>query len=162
MLFEHLPRSLEDPADDDARLGALHAAWLSMLGVENVTLGLSHGIGHQIGARCGVPHGVTSCVMLPTVMARMTEVMPRRLADLARVMRPALATSPEGEAAARAPELVRDFVRGLGLPTTLTEVGVGADDFEAIADDAMRDFVVAFAPVEVSRDEIRRLLMLAA
>jgi alcohol dehydrogenase class IV len=162
LLFEHLPRSLEAPDDDDARIGAMHAAWLSMLGVENVTLGLSHGIGHQIGARCGVPHGMTSCVMLPTVMARMIEVMPRRLADLARVMDPALGASPDAEAAARAPELVREFVRGLGLPTTLSEVGVGPGDYDAIADDAMKDFVVAFAPVEVSREEIKRLLALAA
>jgi alcohol dehydrogenase class IV len=60
-----------------------------MLGVDNVTLGLSHGIGHHIGARCGVPHGITSCVMLQTVMTRVVDVMPRRLADLASVMDPA-------------------------------------------------------------------------
>lgn len=100
--------------------------------------------------------------MLPTVMARMTEAMPRRLADLAAVMDPTLAAVPEEEAAARAPELVRDFVRSLGLPTRLSEVGVGEDAFDLIADDAMRDFVVAFSPVDVSRDEIRALLARAA
>ena len=162
LLFEHLPRSLEDPDDDEARLSCLQAGWLSMLGVDNVTLGLSHGIGHQIGARCGVPHGVTSCVMLPTVLARMVEVMPRRLADLAAVMDPAATGVTETEAAARAPDLVRDFVRRLGLPTRLSEVGVGERDFDLIADDAMGDFVVAFAPVEVSKDEIRSLLAEAA
>ena len=161
LLFEHLPRSLEIAEDEDARLACLEAAWLSMLGVDNVTLGLSHGIGHQIGARCGVPHGVTSCVMLPTVMARMVEVMPRRLADLAAVMDPAAGALPESEAAARAPRLVRDLVTRLGLPTRLSEVGVGEDDLDLIADDAMRDFVVAFAPVDVSREEIRSLLVQA-
>jgi alcohol dehydrogenase class IV len=159
LLVEHLPRSRGD--DDDARLACLQAGWLSMIGVDNVTLGLSHGIGHQIGARCGVPHGVTSCVMLPTVMARMVDVMPRRLADLARVMDAGLATAPEPEAAARAPELVREFVAALGLPTRLSEAGVGEADLDLIADDAMRDFVVAFAPVDVSRQEIRALLVQA-
>jgi alcohol dehydrogenase len=162
LLFAHLPRSLDDPGDEEARLGAMRAAWLSMLGVDNVTLGLSHGIGHQIGARCGVPHGITSCVMLPTVMAHMAGVMPARLADLAVVMDTALAGAPEAEAAARAPELVRDFVRSLGLPTRLSEVGVGEDDFDRIAEDAMRDFVVAAAPVDVSKDDIRMLLGRAA
>jgi len=161
LLFEHLPGSLEHRDDDDARLACLEASWLSMLGVDNVTLGLSHGIGHQIGARCGVPHGVTSCVMLPTVMARMLDVMPRRLADLAAVMDPAAGALPEAEAAARAPELVRDLVARLGLPTRLSEVGVGEEDLDRIADDAMRDFVVAFAPVDVSREEIRSLLVQA-
>jgi len=158
LLFEHLPSS----ADDDARLSCLQAGWLSMIGVDNVTLGLSHGIGHQIGARCGVPHGVTSCVMLPTVMARMVDVMPRRLADLAAVMDPGASVLGEREAAARAPELVREFVSGLGLPTRLSEVGVGDQDFDLIADDAMADFVVAFAPVDVSKAEIRSLLVAAA
>jgi maleylacetate reductase len=162
LLFAHLPRSLEVPTDDEARLGAMQAAWLSMLGVDNVTLGLSHGIGHQIGARCGVPHGVTSCVMLPTVMAYMMDARPRRLADLAAVMDPAIGTVSETEAAERAPELVREFVSGLGLPTRLSEVGVSDDDFDLIADDAMRDFVVASAPVEVSKDEIKLLLARAA
>jgi alcohol dehydrogenase len=162
LLFEHLPRSLEDPGDDEARLRCLEAGWLSMLGVDNVTLGLSHGIGHQIGARCGVPHGVTSCVMLPTVLARMVDVMPRRLADLAAVMDPAASALAEAAAAARAPELVRDFVSRLGLPTRLSEVGVTERDFDLIADDAMADFVVAFAPVDVSKDQIRSLLVEAA
>jgi alcohol dehydrogenase len=160
LLVEHLPRSRGE--DDDARLACLQAGWLSMMGVDNVTLGLSHGIGHQIGARCGVPHGVTSCVMLSTVMARMVDVMPRRLAELARVMDPALAAAPEGDAAARAPALVREFVAGLDLPTRLSAVGVGEDDLDLIADDAMRDFVVAFAPVDVSREEIITLLGRAA
>jgi alcohol dehydrogenase class IV len=162
LLVEHLPRSLEDPEDDDARLGAMHAAWLSMLGVDNVTLGLSHGIGHQIGARCGVPHGITSCVMLPTVMEHMAAVMPARLADLAAILDPAAGALPEAEAAARAPGLVRDFVRGLGLPTRLSEVGVAEADFAQIADDAMRDFVVASAPVPVSTEAIMLLLARAA
>jgi alcohol dehydrogenase len=144
LLFAHLGRD-----DDESRLACLQAAWLSMMGVDNVTLGLSHGIGHQIGARCGVPHGVTSCVMLPTVMARMADVMPERLAELARAMHP-----DGGDAAA----LVRGFIAGLGLPTTLSEVGVGEADYELIADDAMRDFVVAFAPVDVSHAEIASLL----
>jgi alcohol dehydrogenase class IV len=161
LLFEHLPRSLEAADDDDARLACLEAAWLSMLGVDNVTLGLSHGIGHQIGARCGVPHGVTSCVMLPTVMERMAGVMPRRLADLAVVMDSSTAALAESDAAARAPQLVREFVQRFGLPTRLAEVGVGDDDLDPIADDAMRDFVVAFAPVDVSREEIRSLLVQA-
>ena len=157
LLFAHLPRSLEQPEDEDARLACMHAAWLSMIGVDNVTLGLSHGIGHQIGARCGVPHGVTSCVMLPTVMAVMTDVMSGRLADLARAMG-APSDSSDADAAASAPGRVRDFIASLDLPTSLSDVGVGEDDFDAIADDAMRDFVVAAAPVDVSKADVVGLL----
>ncbi len=157
LLFSHLPHSLEDPGDEHARLRCMQAAWLSMIGVENVTLGLSHGIGHQIGARCEVPHGVTSCVMLPTVMAFMTDVMPQRLAELAHVMG-APSGMAEAEAALAAPELVRQFIASLGLPTSLSEVGVAEETFELIADDAMGDFVVAAAPVSVTKEDVVGLL----
>ncbi len=161
LLFAHLPRSVEDPRDSEARLGCMHASWLSMIGVENVTLGLSHGIGHQIGARCGVPHGVTSCVMLPTVMEYMVTVMPQRLADLAQAMGATNSRMPS-QLAAEAPALVREFIASLGLPTTLEQVGVAKSDFELIAEDAMGDFVVASAPTTVSKADIVDLLARAA
>jgi alcohol dehydrogenase len=151
LLRDHLGRD-----DADSRLACLQAAWLSMIGVDNVTLGLSHGIGHQIGARCGVPHGVTSCVMLPTVLERMVDVMPERLADIGAIF------AGERVDAGLAPGLIRDFISGLGLPTRLSEVGVGEDDFALIAEDAMRDFVVAFSPVTVTQDDVVALLARAA
>jgi alcohol dehydrogenase len=159
LLRDHLGRD-----DEASRLVCLQAAWLSMLGVDNVTLGLSHGIGHQIGARCGVPHGVTSCVMLPTVLERMIEVMPERLADIAEIFDPRAGGvgASRSSLAARAPELIRGFIAGLGLPTRLSEVGVREADFELIAEDAMRDFVVAFSPVTVTKDDVVALLARAA
>jgi alcohol dehydrogenase class IV len=158
LLRDHLGRD-----DAGSRLVCLQAAWLSMLGVDNVTLGLSHGIGHQIGARCGVPHGITSCVMLPTVLERMVEVMPERLADIAEIFDSSGRDAGGSEVSAdRAPELVRGFISGLGLPTRLGEVGVREADFELIAEDAMQDFVVAFSPVTVSKDDVVALLARAA
>ena len=53
---------------------------------------------------------------------------------------------------------MRQLIQELGLPTRLSEVKVTRDDFAAIADDAMEDLVVAFSPVQVSRDGILELL----
>ena len=72
---------------------------------------------------------------------------------------PSAAGQSEAELARRTPGLVRGFIAGLGLPTRLSEVGVGESDYDLIADDEMQDFVVAFAPVEVSKDEVRSLLV---
>ncbi|MBM0205015.1 iron-containing alcohol dehydrogenase [Micromonospora sp. STR1s_5] len=44
-----LPVTRRDPADLAARLECQIAAWMSVLGLSNVTLGLSHGLGHQLG-----------------------------------------------------------------------------------------------------------------
>jgi maleylacetate reductase len=161
LLTTALPASMQDPSDMDARLRCQQAAWLSMVGVENVTLGLCHGIGHQIGARCGVPHGITSCVMLPTVLGEMVEVVPHRLADVGVAMGLDRAGRSDGELAAAVGPEVRRFVAALGLPTTLSEVGVSESDFPLIARDAVRDIVVASAPIEVDERDVVRLLQRA-
>jgi len=44
-------------------------AWLSKVGIVSGTrLGASHAIGHILGGSANVPHGHTSCVMLPYVL----------------------------------------------------------------------------------------------
>ena len=58
-----------DPLDLDARLDCQLGAWMSMVGSQTgVPKGASHGIGHVLGGTAHVPHGYTSCVMLPHVL----------------------------------------------------------------------------------------------
>ncbi|HKC26580.1 MAG TPA: iron-containing alcohol dehydrogenase, partial [Jatrophihabitans sp.] len=66
-LHDNLARSVTHPNDLEAALECQWAAMMSIIGVHNVSLGLSHAIGHQLGG-FGVPHGVTSCITLPHVM----------------------------------------------------------------------------------------------
>lgn len=161
LLRSELKRSVEDPADLQSRLRCQHASWLSMFGVENVTLGLCHGIGHQIGARCNVPHGITSCVMLPTVLEAMVEISPGRMADLALAIGVDGVGRSQRELAAALPGAVRQFIADLSLPTRLSEVGVTEADFPQIAHDSVHDFVVATAPLSVDEKAVIELLSAA-
>ncbi len=158
LLTENLPRTRRDPEDDAARLTCLQAGWLSMFGVSNVTLGLSHGIGHQVGGLCGVPHGETSCIMLPVVLDRLKSSVPDRLRDIAAAMGVDVSGLSREQAAAAAVEAVRELVAGLGLPSRLSEVGVRRDDLPALARASMADMVVAFAPLDVDEGDILELL----
>ncbi|WP_433783794.1 iron-containing alcohol dehydrogenase [Actinomycetospora sp. CA-101289] len=54
LLGEHLPRAADDPDDREATLACQRAAELSALTLTNVSVGLSHAVGHQLGA-AGVP-----------------------------------------------------------------------------------------------------------
>ena len=164
-LARHLPGSAADPLDFEAKAQCQIAAWESIFGLVNVLLGLSHGIGHQLGARCNVPHGVTSCVMLPTVMRFNLAHTTGPQARIARIFATAgrgdaglLAASDEVAAAAAGPA-VRAFVELLGLPGRLRDVGVTEADFAGIAADALDDIIVAGNPRPVSSaDEVVALL----
>jgi maleylacetate reductase len=69
MLAQALPRAKANPEDLDARMDCQIGTWLSMAPLSSgVPMGASHGIGYVLGAVFDVPHGYTSCVMLPSVM----------------------------------------------------------------------------------------------
>jgi maleylacetate reductase len=55
-----------------------------------------------------------------------------------------------GEAAA---DVLDAFIRGLGMPRSLVEVGVGRDQFEVIARNAMHDRHVHTNPVPIKGPE---------
>jgi alcohol dehydrogenase class IV len=59
------------------------ASWFSIFGALNTGFGLSHALGHQIGPRWDVPHGVTSCITLPHVMRFMAGIAPQRFGPIA-------------------------------------------------------------------------------
>ena len=81
LLLEHLPASLSTSGAEqlEHRLQCQMGAWLSVFGMTNAGLGLSHALGHQIGPRWNVPHGVTSCITLPHAMRFMAAAAPGAL-----------------------------------------------------------------------------------
>lgn len=135
-----------DPGDLAARLQCQVAAWMSVFGLANVALGLSHGIGHQLGARCAVPHGITSCVMMHEVVRFNRAHVGDRPFWLADALGLDVAGYDAPAAADRVADGIEALIRDLGLPTRLSEVGVAPDQFGALARDALQDLVVATNP----------------
>lgn len=146
MLNRYLRECKANPHDLSARTQAHIAAWMSVCGLANVTLGLSHGIGHQLGARNDVPHGVTSCVMMAPTMTFNTKHVGSRQAWIAEIMGKDIAALDANGAAAAGIDAVRQLVIDLELPNRLRDVGVEQDDFPAIAKDALEDMIVATNP----------------
>jgi maleylacetate reductase len=123
LLATSLPRIRQDPEDLTARAMAQNAMWLSVMGGwSGVAVGASHGIGYILGGARGVPHGITSCLGLPAVMRWNETVNSARQQDIAQLL-----------GGVSGSEALRDFIRGLGLPTTLAEVGIGLDEIPALA-----------------------------
>lgn len=153
MLAENLPRSVKDPHDYDAALKCLEAAWMSIIGVHNVSLGLSHAIGHQLGA-VGIPHGVTSCIMLPHVM-RFLE--PVTSAEQARMAQSLAQVQGDGEDLPAADRLER-ILDELGVPRRVSEFGVGRDKMDGVARATLGDIVVRESPRPVDETVVYGLL----
>lgn len=69
MLLPGLLHTMRRPDALEPRMQCLLGAKEAIsTGLMRIPMGASHGIGHQLGP-LGVPHGETSCVLLPAVMA---------------------------------------------------------------------------------------------
>jgi maleylacetate reductase len=129
MLARALPRVKADGNDIDARMDCQIGTWLSTGPLTSgVPMGASHGIGYVLGAVFGVPHGHTSCVMLPSVMRWNKPVNAARQALVAAAM---------GHPNEDAGDVLDAFIRNLGMPRSLREVKVTPEPFDRIAQAAM-------------------------
>ena len=123
-----------DPSNIEARALVQYGAFMSMCGsAAGVPVGVGHAIGHSLGAHCGVPHGETSCTLLPSVMRWNIASNPARQALIAEAL---------GERNGDAASALAELVAGLGLPTRLRDVGVKREDFAAIAEKTMGDGLI--------------------
>ncbi len=155
LLARGLPRVKADPDDMAARLDCLQGAWLSMGPlVAGVPMGASHGIGYVLGAVFDIPHGHTSCIMLPSVMRWNKSANAERQARVAAAM---------GQPGKDAGDVLDQFIRGLGMPRSLGEVKVGPDQFERIAKQAMGTPWVPRNPRRIDGPaQVKEILDLAA
>jgi maleylacetate reductase len=141
----------KNPADLDARLDCQLGAWMSIIGSSaGVHKGASHGIGHVLGGTAGVPHGYTSCVMLPHVLRFNQSVNAAQQQRVSEAL---------GDPDKPACELVAELVAQLGLPSTLREVGVQAEMLDLIAHNAMHDRLIHTNPRKIhGPEDVRRIL----
>lgn len=155
MLTQALPRVKADPGDLDARMDCQIGTWLSMGPLSSgVPMGASHGIGYVLGAEFGVPHGYTSCVMLPSVM---------RWNRSDNAERQALVAAAMGKPGQDAADVLDAFIRALGLPRSLHDVKVGTEQFDRIAQQAMATPWIPRNPRKIDGPaQVREILVLAA
>jgi maleylacetate reductase len=155
LLAGGLPRVKADPSDLQARLDCQMGTWLSMGPLASgVPMGASHGIGYVLGAAFDIPHGHTSCIMLPAVMRWNKSVNAARQELVAAAM---------GHPGADAGEALHDLIEGLGMPRSLSAVKIGPENFARIAEQAMGTPWVPRNPRRIEGPaQVREILDLAA
>jgi len=124
-LFASLPRAKAAPDDVGIRTENQLAAWFSFTLPGASASGLSHAMGKQIGARHRIPHGVTSCLLMPHVMRYMERIGPERMALIAE------ATGSGKDA----PADVEKLIASLGLPQHIADYEIGEPELRRAADE---------------------------
>ncbi|KAF1830647.1 hypothetical protein BDW02DRAFT_533639 [Decorospora gaudefroyi] len=140
-LFTYLPQSKAKPQDAEVRTKLFLACYSSLFPfLYTGGVGLSHSIGHAIGATYSIPHGITSCLSLaPTVHFKASNTDEAK--QIARIM-PYIgkqSTGSDEKDAHMVADAISGLVEELGHKTTLTayDVPTGDAEEEAIASRAL-------------------------
>lgn len=155
MLAENLPAIKSRPDDLEPRLQCQLAAWLTQVSaIPGVPNGASHGIGYILGGYAGIPHGITSCISLAATLQWNEPVNAERQKAVAEKL---------GRPGVRACDAMRDFVKSLGLPTRLRDIGISAERIPELAQQYDGTGPIATNPRPVrGADDVAEILKLAA
>lgn len=114
-----LPALVSDPVNLEARAEALVGAWACASCLAVVGMALHHKICHVLGGSFGLPHAETHAVVLPHAVAYNERAVLQELAPVARVCGSTTAASG-----------LWTFAQSLGAPTTLSQLGMKAEDLD--------------------------------
>jgi len=134
LFLEHLPASIRTQGEERlAHRGYCQSAsWFSIYGAMNTRFGLSHLLGHQIGPKWDVPHGVTSCITLPNAMRFMAEVAPQRFGPVAEGFGISFDRSNPKPAALACADRTEQFIAQFDVPKRLRDAKVPREEIGQI------------------------------
>ena len=158
VIAEHLPRAVENGADEQARTMMAYAENVAGMAFSNAGLGMVHAMAHALGGRYNLPHGVCNAVLLPYVLAfngRDAASQPR-FAAIARAMGlPGAADLTPAQAPAAVIRAVREMNAAVGIQATLAELNkVDPKDFADLATLALHDTCMATNPITPTAQEV--------
>ncbi|MGL4764876.1 MAG: iron-containing alcohol dehydrogenase [Aeromonas sp.] len=160
-----LPLILKDPQNKQLRLQLAEGSTLAGMAFSNSMVGLVHALGHSLGARCHLPHGLCMNLFLPTVL---DYNRPEVDNELARLLLPLVgaerfAATPahqRAEATITAIRTLRDTLwQAVKLPRTMSEAGVSDRSLLGeIRDLAVNDGAMLFNRKDADREQLLTLL----
>ena len=129
--------------------------YIAGMGFSNVGLGLVHGMAHPLSAWYNIPHGVACAALLPTVMKYNKDFTGEKYRDIAKVLNvegaETLTIEEVRDAACAA---IDQMSKDVGIPATISELGVKAEDITKIAEDALKDVCTPGNPRDTSLEDI--------
>jgi alcohol dehydrogenase len=154
MIYQYLPKAVANGDYMKARDKMAYAQYLAGIAFNNASLGYVHAMAHQLGGYYNLPHGVCNAILLPFVEEFNLIGNLNRFRDIAEAMGENIQGLSTGEAADKAISAIRTISKQLGIPANLNELGVKPEDFEIMAENAMKDACQLTNPRKATKAQV--------
>lgn len=153
IIFDYLPRAVENGHDIEAREQMVYAVFLGGIAFSNAGLGNVHAMAHQLGGIYNLPHGVCNAMLLPYVEEENAKYVPEKFVSIAKVLGYDVKSKTPQECAAFVVNEMKELSKKVGIPETLSELGVNSVDLNLLAENAMKDICSPGNPIEFTKKQ---------
>ena len=174
LMAEFLPRAVADTSDEDARGQMMLAAAIAGIGFGNAGVHLPHGMSYPVAGMVRdfqppgyhvdhpmVPHGISVILNTAAVVRFTADTNPARHLEAARALGADISDADplDGNHAGRLlEERVVHFMKTLGMPNGLADVGYSDDDIPSLVEGTLPQHrVTKLSPREASREDLVNL-----
>lgn len=158
LISQHLRDAVEDGTNMEARDMMAYAEYLAGMAFNSASLGYVHAIAHQLGGFYNLPHGVCNAILLPEVQEFNSRVSSNKLKDIAKFMGVDTSNMSDEEGAKSCINAIRKLSSDVGIPSGLKELGVKAEDFDTLADNALKDACGLTNPIKATHQDVKDIL----
>jgi alcohol dehydrogenase class IV len=152
---KYLPVAVREPANLEARSQMMAAALMGATAFGK-GLGAMHALSHVIGALIDAQHGLTNAVLMPFVLAHNRAAIGDKMALVAAALK------LDGDPFTAVHRWILDLRREVGVPPTVTALGLARADFARVAALAETDICATTNPVPITAAGFRAILDAAA
>ncbi|KRL32982.1 iron-containing alcohol dehydrogenase (plasmid) [Paucilactobacillus suebicus] len=145
----------------DARTKMVEAEMLAGMAFNNANLGYVHAMAHQLGGQYNAPHGVCCALLLPYVEEYNIIACPDRFAQLAEIMGENTEGLSTRDAAELAIKAMKQLSEDVGIPHSIKEIGAKPEDFELMAENALKDGNAFSNPRKGTKEDIIKIFQAA-
>lgn len=145
----------------DARTKMVEAEMLAGMAFNNANLGYVHAMAHQLGGQYDAPHGVCCALLLPYVEEYNIIACPDRFAQLAEIMGENTEGLSTRDAAELAIKAMKQLSEDVGIPHSIKEIGAKPEDFELMAENALKDGNAFSNPRKGTKEDIIKIFQAA-
>ena len=154
LISRNLRQAAASHHNHEATEQMLLASNMAGIAFSQTRLGNVHAMSHAVGGHYGVAHGVANAILLTRVMEFNKIACPERFADVADALGEHIEGLSHVEAADVAVEAVQSLASDVGIPGTLSEVGVAPEGISVLAEDAMKSGNIQINPRHTTLKDI--------
>ena len=154
MITRYLPKAVSNGEYMKARDKMAYGQYLAGIAFNNASLGYVHAMAHQLGGFYNLPHGVCNAILLPHVEEFNLIGNANRFRDIAKAMGENIDGLSTMEAARKAIAAIRQLSEQVGIPQNLRSLGVKEEDYEIMAENAMKDVCQLTNPRKATKEQV--------